>query len=320
MTPTLVFIHGSWHTASCFDKLTTHLQTTHHLPSVSVSLPSNSGDPNLGIDADISAARAAITAETNRGRDVIVVVHSFGGVVGCSAIKGLAGRPRSDTIPGSTTDQGEEGKEGHVIGLIAITTGFPLTGVAFMAPLLGLPLPFFRINHTTGFADLTASPYSLFYHDITPRSEADYWVSQLRPQSLKALYEGGEYVYAGWREMTGGRVWYVSGGDDRAMPPVGQRVVVGLARGMGVGVEFREIGGAGHSVFLSRVEETAGVVVEAVEAFTGREVGEFGGTVVVGGVRWVRPWSWVKYGLPMGFGWVVGRGLLGWEWLRGLWR
>ncbi|KAH6613683.1 Alpha/beta hydrolase fold-1 [Chaetomium sp. MPI-SDFR-AT-0129] len=228
MMPTLVFIHGSWHTASCFDKLTTHLQTTHDLSSISVSLPSNSGDPNLGIDADIAAARAAITAETTRGRDVVVVVHSFGGVVGCSAIKGLAGRPRPD-VPASTDQR--KGEEGHVIGLIAITTGFPLTGIAFMAPLLGLPLPFFRVNHTTGFADLTASPYSLFYHDITPRSEADYWVSQLRPQSLKALYEGGEYVYAGWREMTGARVWYVSGGDDRAMPPVGQRGVVEVIEG-----------------------------------------------------------------------------------------
>ncbi|KXX75824.1 DNA replication ATP-dependent helicase/nuclease DNA2 [Madurella mycetomatis] len=165
------------------------------------------------------------------------------------------------------TDQSQTPTAGHVIGLILIASGFTLTGLSFMDPLFGRPPPSWRINSATGYADLVISPRELFYHDL-PVDEADYWASRLTNQSLKALFEGGEFAYAGWRDVP---VWYIGTVEDRGLPVVMQRMQVGMARAMGGTVEHRELP-TSHSPFLSRPEETVGIVLEAVEAFTGKSV------------------------------------------------
>ncbi|KAK3299553.1 Alpha/beta hydrolase family-domain-containing protein [Chaetomium fimeti] len=312
--PTLVLIPGSWHQPTCYNKITKLLEEQHHLKCVSITLPSTTGDPNATFKDDLDAARSAITAETTAGRNVVVIAHSYGGMVGNSAIKNLTQRPP----PGNKT--------GHVTGLILIASGFTLTGLTFMAPFLNRPPPTWRANTHTGFADLTVPPSTLFYHDL-PATEAAHWASQLRPQSLRSLFEGGEHAYAGWRDLGPRGVWYVGTALDRGLPVVVQRMQVGAARAMGVRVEHRELR-ASHSPFLSRPEETVAVVVEAVEVFMGRAVpgssvvggGSGGkGEVVVPRVGLWEPGTWFRFGVPLVLGHVVGKCVLVFYWGRRLW-
>jgi pimeloyl-ACP methyl ester carboxylesterase len=305
--PTLIFVPGSWHQPTCYNKIIELLQDKHGVKCIAIELPSTKGDPNATFKDDLDVAQTAIASETTQGRNVVIVAHSYGGIVGGSAVKGFT-RPH---VPTSS---------GHVMGIVLIASGFALTGLSFMDPLFGIPPPQWRINKSTGFADLVKSPREVFYHDL-PADEANYWVSQLTPQSLKALFEGGEYVNSGWLDVP---AWYIGTVEDRGLPVLLQRVQVGMARGMGGEVEHRELR-TSHSPFLSRPDEVVGILREAVTTFMGRSAGRrisdavIRANVVVPTVKLLQPFTWFKFGLPLAFGRVLGRAYLTFNWFRAFW-
>ncbi|KAK4162844.1 Alpha/beta hydrolase family-domain-containing protein [Cladorrhinum sp. PSN259] len=314
--PTLVLVHGSWHGPICYDPIIKLLQGKHKLKCIAITLPSTTGNPDATLKDDIDTAREAISHETDAGRDVIVIAHSFGGMVSNSALRGFA-QPRDavETSPSATT--------GHVIGLVLIASGFTLTGLAFLDLFFGRPPPFLRANKATGLAELVVPPRELFYHDL-PEDEAEYWVSQLTSQSLKALSEGGEHAYAGWLNVP---VWYIGTVEDRGMPVLAQRMLVGMAREMGGNVVHREMQ-TSHSPFLSKPEETVAIILEAVEAFTGNKkvggaparTGSGNAVAAMPEARLMQPLTWFKFGLPLVFGRMLGRGVLIFGFGRRVWR
>lgn len=307
--PTLIFIHGSWHRPTCYGPVIKLLEPK--LRCVAVSLPSTAYDPEATFKDDLEAARDAISVEISCGRNVVVIAHSYGGMVGNSAIKGFT-KPKD----------ADDSRSGYVIGLILIASGFTLTGLSFMDPFLGRPPPAWRVNSKTGYAELVTSPRELFYHDL-PEEEAKYWVSQLTSQSLKALFEGREYTYAGWKDVPS---WYIGTVEDRGIPVLAQRMSVGMAREMGATVEHRELQ-TSHSPFLSQPGLTVEIILEAVDAFTHSRSDQSkksidGATsgIVVPGATLLNPLTWIKFGLPMAFGRVLGRCILLFGWGRTLWR
>ena len=82
--PSLVFVPGAWHRAETWNKVT-NLLTAQGYKCIAVTLPSTLSSPTTTFLEDVTAVRKAITAETVQGRDVVVVVHSYGGAVGGSA-------------------------------------------------------------------------------------------------------------------------------------------------------------------------------------------------------------------------------------------
>lgn len=311
-SPTLVFVPGAWHKPSCYNKIIRILQDQHHLNCVAITLPSTTDNPNATFKDDVDTARQAISAQTSQGRDVVVIAHSYGGMVGNSAVKGFTRpNPKSTTVlqPPST---------GHVIGIILIASGYTLTGVAFMDPLFGHPPPAWRINKDTGYAEIVLPPREIFYHDV-PADEAEYWASQLCTQSLKSLFEGGEHAYAGWLDVPS---WYIGTIEDRGLPVVAQRIQLGMARGMGGIIEHREMQ-TSHSPFLSKPDETVEIIVQAVASFKGVEeppsATSLPSDTLIPRARLWHPVTWFKYGLPLFFGRMIGRCILGFTWAKRLW-
>lgn len=245
--PTLVFVPGSWHTPAVWDKAIEHLDA-QHFKCAKVSLPSCSSDPSATFGDDTQAVRKIITAETEAGRNVVLVVWSYGGQVGNSAIKGL-------TTP-------ESSDHGRVLGIALIASGFAMTGVGFLEATGGVPPPFISLDHDAGYANLNADPKDLFYHDL-PKPEADHWIQQLTKQSLKSLSEGGEHAYSGWKDVP---TWYLAAVEDKALPVELQRMFVQMAQAQGGDVTLREVQ-AGHAAMLSKPKECADFVIEAAEAF-----------------------------------------------------
>lgn len=252
--PTIVFVPGAWHSASVWDKVTSLLEAQHY-KCVSVTLPTTISDPSKSFVDDFQAIRDAITAETSQKRDVVVVMHSYGGAVGASAIKGLTPQ-KQDT---STTLADESG---HVIGLAMMASGFGPSGVTFLEAVGGKPPPAWELNLETGFSDLVAEPRNEFYHDL-PEEEGNLWVSKLQKQSSKAFTEGAEYGYTGWKDVP---VWYLSTTADKALPFQVQQYFVQVAKDAGADVTVREVESS-HSPMLSKPEETAEFILEAVAAF-----------------------------------------------------
>jgi pimeloyl-ACP methyl ester carboxylesterase len=313
------------------------LSTKHNFRCVPVTLPSTQGEPNATFKDDLDAARVAIAAETSAGRDVVLIAHSYGGMAANSAIKGFTRRTGRGQLPSATPAAAEAStsppaaeqppQQGHVTGLILIASGFTLSGLTFMAPLFNHPPPAWRANWSTGFAELNGPPTELFYHDVHPPAEREYWASQLTPQSLKALFEGGEYTYAGWRDLE--LCWYIGTEADRGLPALVQRFGVGVARGMGTQVRHVEMVGSSHSPFLSRPGEVVELVVEAVGSF-GYAVGTVKAeetkaltaqselVVWPAAKLWQRT-TWFKFGVPLTLGRVVGWAIAGFLWMRGGW-
>lgn len=331
-TPTLIFIPGSWHKPSCYDKVIKLLQDEYNIKCISVTLPSTTDNPNATFKDDIDAAQDAITSEMTQGRDVIVVAHSYGGMIGNSAIKGLTRPKTSSTIttpepqtpsePPSQNSNPTATKSGYVTALVLIASGFTITGFAFMDPLLGLPLPFFRADKDSGYAVLTVDPRQFFYHDLTAE-EAEFWSNQLTTQSLKALYEGGEHAYAGWMDVP---TWYLGTAEDQGLPIMAQRMQIGTARACGAVVYHVELQSS-HSPFLSMPEEVVAVLLEAVRTVSGNESRVENESALVKGkgcevpvVRLAAPGTWFRFGIPFLFGRVLGWSFVGFMGLRRLCR
>ncbi|KAM0341683.1 hypothetical protein ACHAPU_009931 [Fusarium lateritium] len=305
-----VLIPGAWHKPSCYDKIIEPLEVRHHLRCVSVTLPSTTDNPMATFKDDIDAARTAITTEIERGHDVIVVSHSYGGMVGNSVIKGLARNPSKPDTQENT---------GHVIGLILVASGFTFTGVGFMDLFFGRPPPAWRVNKETGYADIVVRPQDFFYNDMPP-AEADYHTSMLSTQSLKALFEGGEHAYSGWMDVP---VWYIGTTYDKGLPVVAQRISVGMARAMGGHVMHTELP-TSHSPFLSQPAQVVQIFLQAYQEFTGEMVDEVSGvseTVEANlpAARLWQPTTWYRFGLPLGIGSLIGWTILLYRNVRSIW-
>lgn len=197
-----------------------------------------------------------IKEEIANGQDVVVVVHSYGGMVGQSAIKGL-------TRPKQSTSSSSKDQSNYVLGIVVIASGFCQTGLTFMEGFGGKPPPIWR-NDPSGFLILEVPPRELFYHDL-PEEEGNYWVSKLKRQGLKVLEEGGEHSYSGWMDVP---VWFLATTEDKALPIQAQRMMVQGAEDVGADITVREINSS-HSPMLSQPKETVDVIVEAVTSFQG---------------------------------------------------
>ncbi|TVY82441.1 Methylesterase [Lachnellula suecica] len=251
--PTLVLVPGAWHIASTWNKISSLLEAQGYKCS-SLTLPSANSNPSATYLDDINAVRDAITAETTQGRDVVLVVHSYGGHVGNSAIKGLTKPKQDSSVPTNKSS-------GFVVGVAMIASGFPITGVAFLDGFGGKPPPYWKADEETGFLDLLVDIRELFYHDL-PIEEGEYWVSKLEKQALRPLTEG-EHSYAGWKDVP---VWFLATTEDKALPFEAQKFFVQTARDAGADVTVREVESS-HSPMLSKPQETVDFLLEAAASF-----------------------------------------------------
>lgn len=109
MKPTIVLIPGAWHSADCYDILLPHLQRAGY-ETLPLTLPSVGADPAIqSLDSDVQLIRENITRLISDGKDVVLVMHSYGGIPGSSAVQGLA-----------KTDRKAEGLPGGVAALVYI--------------------------------------------------------------------------------------------------------------------------------------------------------------------------------------------------------
>lgn len=245
--PAFIFVPGAWHGPELWDSVIALVHARGYPSTNAITLPSTTGDPNTTLLDDIHAVQAAIEDSTTDDQKAILVLHSYGGFVGESALAHLPSREK-------------------VLGLALMGTGFTQAKLSFLDCIGGKPPPFWRANTETGFAELvdTSSSTAMFYHDLAP-ADAAAWTEKLRPHSLRSLAEGGEHVYEGWRDVP---MWYLITREDRGLPLDVQRWLAGMVRAKGADVTVREVD-SGHSPMLSRPEEVVEFLVEAARALAG---------------------------------------------------
>lgn len=114
--PTVVLIPDAWHGVEYFDEYRRHLEKLG-FPSLAVPLPSiGANPPHPNIYGDVADIRDALLSLIIMGKEVVLAMHSYGGLPGSEAINGL-----------SKTERMEQGLPGGIITLLYIA--------AFLLPL-----------------------------------------------------------------------------------------------------------------------------------------------------------------------------------------
>ena len=252
---TLLLLHGSWHSYETWQRLTPLLEAKGYktiTPQVSFC---GTAEPLTSIAPCISQIQEIIAAETSAGRNVVMVNHSFGGVVGCSAVNGFTAKN-----PANLTGSGK------VIGIIQMCALTVPTGVSlleFLQKGKGSDIKPIGLAGPDGWDEMKRDVVEAMYHDLTPEDGA-YWASRILKHS-SATRSSSENVYAGWKDVP---VCFLKCTDDRASDPGTQTKMIESIKEANENVIVKDIF-ASHSPMLSKPEETSVLVDEAAKWFTG---------------------------------------------------
>lgn len=136
--PTVVIVPGAFHTDWHFKPLCTELHALGfetqalHLPTVATS-PSPSS-----YDQDVATIKSAITNLVDQGQDVVLLMHSYGGIPGTEAACGFGASSSSS----SSSQQSGGGKpRGRVLKLVYIASFMLPENMTIAAVPVAEPLP-----------------------------------------------------------------------------------------------------------------------------------------------------------------------------------
>jgi hypothetical protein len=109
--PTIVFVPGACHTPEFFGPVISILEPLGY-KCVTVSMPAvGKTKPVDSLDEDIAAIRTVVLKELDAGLDVIMNVHSWGGIPTNSALDGL-----------SKAEREKDGKTGAVVKMTFVAS------------------------------------------------------------------------------------------------------------------------------------------------------------------------------------------------------
>ncbi|KAF2651493.1 alpha/beta-hydrolase [Lophiostoma macrostomum CBS 122681] len=237
--PTVLFIHGSWHTPKHFERVISHCENAGYTALCPLQ-PSVGQIPPIGLLEDAQCIRSELSRLIDEdGKEVIVVAHSYGGVVATQALdKNFAIKERQ-----------EEGKHGGILNLVYMCAFILPLGLSLEAALGGSLPPFIPEDGLCIMLD----PEGRFYQDL-PEEEQKKWTSELIKCPAIAQQTPITQTAYLWHPVT-----YLFCENDQALPYEMQQMMVQNARETGVQFETESCA-AGHSPYLSNPEKVIEVI------------------------------------------------------------
>lgn len=249
--PTILFIPGAWHLPDVFDDTRAAL-ATRGFPSVAVGLPAIGAEPpTKGLIDDTVAVHNEIERLSDEEKQVVVVAHSYGGMVGAGAVKGLGYAERQ-----------KAGKKGGVIMLVYMAAFVAKSGTSLLDMLGGKWLPWMKldvsislfaagvisrgINSIQGDYCRAEEAAEICYNDLSPQDQ-EKWSSRVVHTS-RAVFED-RVDHEPWRDLP---CMYLFCEDDKAIPLAVQESMASL---LGEYSQFRC--SSSHSPFLSMPDKVA---------------------------------------------------------------
>ncbi|KAL3443878.1 Alpha/beta hydrolase fold-1 [Aspergillus insuetus] len=256
--PTIVFVPGAFHTPEYYNPVRALLEAKGY-GTEAVSLPSVGNTSASPMTDDVTAIRAVTSRLADEGHQVVLVMHSYGGIPGTESAKELGCGLRR-----------KAGKTGGIVALVYLAAYFLKKGMSHSF----IHLPFYFAGSVRGFKANTHivqdglifhdKPAALetLYNDFTPEMDPKGWASRLQTQSAASW--AGELSYESYRDIP---TTYLLCTRDRAIPIDIQRNFVGFAEGHISTVTCE----AGHSPMISMPEVVIDVIIRAAEALQGEE-------------------------------------------------
>lgn len=231
--PQIVLIPGAWHTPACFGDLTKRLES-HGYTVHSTQLPSvgNDDNPPEDLSRDIAAVQDVVTKAIGEGNDVLVVPHSWAGIVAGSGLVGYG-----------KTQREEKGLKGGVVKGAYMCSFIVPEGVSLMDAIQHQIPDWWEVKGDITFA----KDPNIFYNDL-PAEEQQKYMSQIKSHSFAT--KKAKSTAASWKEIP---TWYLLCEDDNAIPAFAQDLMTGGVKQMGGDIQIERIKSS-HSPFLSQPE------------------------------------------------------------------
>ena len=234
---TIVLVTGAWHKPELYSSLTEGLKQLKY-KVIAPALLSVGGSQDT-FDEDVQLIRKIIEDEVTSGQDVVVLMHSYGGMVGGAAVKRLSKK--------------EVQTGGGVVRMIYMTAFALDEGVTLMDSINNVPLPWMESANDKQWKCID-SP-NIFYNDVDP-AIASKITEQLLPHA-KGAFESKQ-TYAAWKHIDS---TYIICEIDNAIPKAAQQQMAFHPEGK-IQTEYLK---AGHSPFLSMPEETVEIIRKAID-------------------------------------------------------
>ncbi|KAK1656968.1 Alpha/beta hydrolase fold-1 [Colletotrichum godetiae] len=231
--PTFVLAPGAWHRETCYSPAQRILESRGY-PVKAVRYPSVGAEPpTKGINDDANAVRVVLQKLVDEGKEIVLVVHSYGGLVGANAVEGLGYKERM-----------KEGKKGGVITFVYLSA-FVVPKGKCMKEMLGGDFPLWiKFEGQRVYAQ---NPEEMFYHDVEPEARSKA-IEQLQHQSAQVFDD--IVTYEPWHEID---TMFFFCEEDKALPLAAQQ---GMASLLGPNA-FTYSCKASHSPFLSKPGDVA---------------------------------------------------------------
>ncbi|ORY10553.1 Alpha/beta hydrolase fold-1 [Clohesyomyces aquaticus] len=241
--PVIVAMPGAWHTPAVFSQVKTKLEQDHGYTFLSCKMPSvGSNPPPKDLSQDIQALRDLVAQAIGSGNDVVVVSHSWSGIIAGCGLTGLGKKQRE-----------KKGEKGGVVRIAFMCSFVAPVGVSLMDALDQSVPDWWEFKgpviHCKNVSDV-------FYNDL-PDSDKKKYVSLLETHSFGT--QNTKATANAWLEIPNS---YLLCEEDNAIPAVAQEAMVEQAKSMGAEFEVERIK-ASHSPFLSMPDETVDFIRRA---------------------------------------------------------
>ncbi|MCJ1369215.1 hypothetical protein MMC20_000425 [Loxospora ochrophaea] len=246
--PAIVLVHGAWHVPSHYSDFIEQLQKAGFevfCPLLPTCDEAKRLTANLSTDAE--SIRSQIMSLVDSSREVVMLLHSYGGVVGTEAVKGL-----------SAPERATEGLPGGVVRLIYMCAFMLQVGESALSASFDRPGPEpVEVDTATGTTFLCEPPRTLFYGDLEPE-KAKEMESLLVRHSGVALTD--TQTYPAWQHIP---TTYLRALDDGVLVLKWQDTQIKAVRDAGVEVSV-ETFKSSHSPYISMTGEVVSAVERAI--------------------------------------------------------
>ncbi|KAI3339605.1 hypothetical protein F4824DRAFT_49452 [Ustulina deusta] len=240
--PIIFFSPGGFHTPWIYDTVRRILSNRGFATEASYLVSVGTTDASVGMLSDAKHLRSLLTKTIDEGKEVVVVAHSYGGVIVSNAVDGL-----------SVAQRAAEGKQGGILMILYLAALIIPAGKNFWAIVNPNSVPW----DDTGDGFLVPkNPIHSFYADVEAPL-ASKAANALKPMSSQVLID--ESTYEPWNQ--GFEVGYIFTEEDNTLVIDAQKVMFShFPDG-----SFSASLASGHSPFLNIPDALADTIQDGVD-------------------------------------------------------
>ncbi|KAK4935204.1 hypothetical protein LTR10_023704 [Elasticomyces elasticus] len=241
--PVIYMLHGAWHSPAYFVTVKSKIESEGYTMMCPQVPTSGAVPPTKTLYEDANFVRGEMERLIEQGQDVVLVMHSYGGVVGTQAAAGLGKAERQ-----------KKGQKGGIVHLFYACAFIVALEQSLCDPLGGKLAPWIKVEDDGSCNPV--GPEQIFYQDLPP-DDQKYWAAQLKHHVAKSQLEPVHQV--AYRDIP---VSYLYCENDQALPFEFQKLMVKKC-----GVEVREFTcDAGHSPFLSQPDMFVDCIIQTAKS------------------------------------------------------